>query len=92
MTDEEFNRYCAEVMGYQVVEPILCSDISALYVSDGGSGCWLYSPTTAFSQMAEVFDKLFCPLYTTDTDVFIVTAVNSGIAKAMREFIEGTKQ
>lgn len=79
MTDEEFNRYCAQVMGIPVK---LAEAVDS------------HNPATDLNQMAEVFDKLmsketfilmkFWTYKHPDT-------VQIPIAQAMREFIESTK-
>lgn len=87
MTDEEFNRYCAEVM---------------LRTEYADEMPYPYSPATDINQMAEVFDKLVSGLLIKchDPDApenqlfeqFSVSMVSEGIALAMRQFIESTKE
>lgn len=96
MTDEEFNKYCAEVMGYKrEVAPRMYE--SQLWVSDGGSSRWHYLPSFNLNQMAEVFDKLIQRIYRNNkesmafyTQMSSVAIEGKGIAEAMREFIEST--
>ena len=86
MTDEEFNRYCAGVMGYRL-------SISGMYLDADENipviGMWHYKPATDLNKMAEVFDKLDTRKITAR---FFITINESGIAAAMREFIEGAKE
>ena len=91
MTDEEFNRYCAEVIN--LVIKGMTGDGSLWTIEphrqllDG----WFYNPSKDLNQMAEVFDKLFKGKLTNDPYKFSNIFDRKGIASAMREYIESTK-
>jgi len=83
----EFNRYCAEVMGYEIF-----NDLALTCIYHAGA---IYQPATDLNQMAEVFDKLWKQgKYRTHRNRVIFDDVKllSGIAQAMRQFIESTKE
>lgn len=101
MTDEEFNRYCAEVMGYRTFKEInyICIKVPNDNFNHPLDDMIKYSPATILYQMAEVFDKLWpdsmeerSSLITDiNEEVFLENLACKGIAQAMREFIESTK-
>lgn len=95
MKDEEFNRYCAEVMGYSFYK---YGDLTnTAYVSTVDNGV-IAKRYTDLNQMADVFDELWpdsmeesSSLITDiNEEFFLENLACKGIAKAMREFIEST--
>lgn len=92
MTDEEFIRYCAEVMGYKwgVWAVSIMPDNNATWEGwKDNEGIEIdFDPTTDLNQMADVFDKLWKDTPTFFCKEFFNSIHRIGIAKAMREFIE----
>lgn len=84
MKDEEFNRYCAEVMECVTHEYDEFTQTIYVHRGDGVIG----RRYTDLNQMAEAFDKLLA-----NERIPKAFTVFSGqeIAQAMREFIESTK-
>jgi len=95
MKDEEFNRYCAEVMGNYISYDIAESGIWRVMEVNGQkvkSPC-SYNPATDLNQMAEVFDKLWLNYYDEySTSPSLNMGDTKSIAKAMRDFIESTNE
>lgn len=87
MTDKEFIKYCAEVMGYKIISH---GDYGERFTYEDGVR---YDPLTYLNEMAEVFDKL----WKDREDLgfggisLLKIIIEKGIAQAMREFIESTK-
>jgi len=97
MKDEEFNRYCAEVMGYTWdvwASSILLenNDTWEGYKDKDGYAVDVCAATD-LNQMAEVFDKLWLNYYDEySTSPSLNMGDTRGIAKAMRDFIESTNE
>lgn len=93
MTDEEFNKYCAEVMNGRIIphswgKVYYFEHRIPVPVAD-------YLPSKDLNQMAEVFDKLVERGEGIKGDKWVKFSYaigKSGIAQAMREFIESTKE
>ena len=93
MNKKEFNKYCAEVMGYKVEEfsdlgtgnPLTGQDET--YLVFGRS---IYDPYDDLNQMVEAFDKLWYvePL---DESWYFEIGKQKNIKQAMRDFIESTR-
>lgn len=95
MKDEEFNRYCAEVMGYRTFKEInyICIKVPNDNFNHPLDDMIKYSPATILYQMAEVFDKLWLNYYDEySTSPSLNMGDTRGIAQAMREFIESTNE
>jgi len=86
MNKEEFNKYCAEVMGYH-------KDNSE-YEAWSASLRRPYNPYDDLNQMAEVLDKLTDSTHRWDgmwESLYDHLNCSKGIKQAMRDFIESTK-
>lgn len=83
MTPEQFNRYCAEVMGLTVDH--ICDQWGGLSISG-----MVYAPHDDMNQLAEVFDRL----WQADIDNYVqfrMTITDKGIQQAMIDFIWSTR-
>lgn len=90
MDKDKFNRYCADVIGYETCAndgiPFLRKN-GILKMSEG-----YYNPYNDLNQMAEVFDKLDPSFNLTLNECgnFIMQCNEFGIKQAMRDFIIST--
>ena len=87
MTKEQFNRYCAEVMEYEIR---YIENIEFLFDKNATKPFTTflsYNPADNLNQMAEVFDKLWLKH---QSAWFANDIGTNGIKQAMRDFIEST--
>jgi len=97
MKDEEFNKYCAEVMGWHLKEvPVIFGGKTYYWKNFDDKMMYQdyrYKPATDLNQMAGVFDKLNGSGFDKQARDFQLDVFVKGmsITQAMREFIESTK-
>ena len=88
MNKEEFNSFCAEVMGLKLDNGLAYIDSQTLY------SIYYYNPYDDLNQMAEVLDKLTDSTHRWDgmwESLYDHLNCSKGIKQAMRDFIESTK-
>ena len=93
MNKNEFNEYCAKVMGLICTDKASDNGVWVIEKEKDGAACpdWYYNPYEDLNQMAEVVDKL---ILTRVLDVEPIGKMieKHGMKQTFRDFIESTAQ